>query len=120
MEDYGYEYNHKLRQFVTTLNSRKNWSIDWKQKDVKNSDCLSILYSKPLREFSKPKCETGDGVRVSKYDLALRKCYKPLFTKEVFEVVAVFSRKLRTYTIKDEQDEIIRGTFYQKELIKII
>ena len=27
---------------------------------------------------------------------------------------------LPTYTIKDEQDEIIRGKFYQKELIKVM
>ena len=67
MEDNGYKYNHKLTQFVTTLNSRRNCSIDLIPKNVKNSDFLSILYSKPLREFSKPKCKNGDRVRISKY-----------------------------------------------------
>ena len=28
MEDNGYKYIHKLTQFVTTLNSRKNCSIE--------------------------------------------------------------------------------------------
>ena len=46
-------------------------------KNVKNSDFLSILYSKPLREFRKPKTEIGDRVRISKYDLPLRKGNKP-------------------------------------------
>ena len=81
---------------------------------------MSILYRKPLREFGKPKFEKTDRVCISKYDLPFRKAYKPQFTKEVFEIVAFSSRKPPTYTIKDEQDEIIRGKFYQKELIKVI
>ena len=120
MEDNGYKYIHKLTQFVTTLNSRGNCSIDLIPKNVKNSDFLSILYSKPLREFRKPKFKVGDRVRISKYDLPFRKGYKPPFTKEVFEIVAISSKKPPSYTIKDEQDEIIRGKFYQKELIKVI
>ena len=41
-------------------------------------------------------------------------------TREVFEIVAIATKKPPTYTIKDEQDEIIQGKFYQKELIKVI
>ena len=119
MEDNRYKYIHKLTQFVTTLKSR-NCSTDLIPKNVKDSDILSILYSKPIREFGKPKFESGDRVRISKYDLLFRKGYKPQFTKEVFETVGTSSRKLPTYTIKDEQDEILRGKFYQKELIKVI
>ena len=69
MEDNGYKYIHKLSQFVTTLNSRRNCSIDLIPKNVKNSDFLPILYSKPLREFRKPQFKIGDRVRMSKYDL---------------------------------------------------
>ena len=120
MEDTGYKYIHILTQFVTTLNSKRNCSIDLIPKNVKNSDFLSILYSKPLREFRKPQFKIGDRVRISKYDLPFLKGYKPQFTQEVFEIVAIASRKRPTYTIKDEQDEIIRGKIYQKELIKVI
>ena len=81
---------------------------------------MSILYSKPLREYKKPKFKTGDRVGISKYDLRFRKGYKPQFTSEVFEIVAIATRKPRTYTIKNEQGEIIQGKFYQKELIKVI
>ena len=120
MEDNGYKYIHKLTQFVTTLNSRRNCSIDLIPKNVKTSDFLSILYSKPVREFRKPKFKDGDRVRISKYDLPFRKGYKTQLTKEVFDIVAISSKKPPTYTIKDEQGEIIRGNFYQKELIKVI
>ena len=79
-----------------------------------------MLYSKPLREFRKPKFKVADRVRISKYDLPFRRGYEPQFTKEVFEIVPNSSIKPPTYTIKDEQDEIFRGKFYQKELIKVI
>ena len=120
MEDNGDKYIHKLTHFVTTLKSRRNCSIDLIPKNVKNTDFLSILYSKPLREFRKPKFKVGDRVRISKFDLLFRKGYKPQFTKEVFEIVALSSKKPPTYTINDEQDEIIRGKIYQKEMIKVI
>ena len=89
-------------------------------KNVKNSDFLSILYGKPLREFRKPKFKKGDRFSISTYNLAFRKGYEPQFRGEIFEIVAISSKKPPTYTIKDEQDEIIRETFYEKDLIKVI
>ena len=120
MEDFGYKFVHKLPQFITTLNSRRNSSIDMRSNTVENCDFMSIRYSKPLREFKKPTFKIGDRVRISKYDMPFRKGYKPQFIREVFEIVAIATRKPPTYTNKDEQDEIIQGKFYQKELIKVI
>ena len=45
MEDYGYKYNHKLPQFIATMISRNNRSLDMKANNVKNSDFMSVLYS---------------------------------------------------------------------------
>ena len=104
MEDNGYKYIHKLTRFVTTLNSRGKCSINSIPKNVKNSDLLSILYSKPLPEFRKPHFKKADRTRISKYDLFFRKGYKPQFTQEVFEIVALSSRKPPTYTRNDEQE----------------
>ena len=120
MEDFGYKYIHKLPQFIATLNSRRNSSIDISPNTTKKCDFMSILYSKPLREFKKASFKIGDRVRISKYDWPFRKGYKPQFTREVFEILAIATRKPPTYKIKDEQDEIIRGKFYHKELIKVI
>ena len=120
MEDLGYKYMHKLPQFITTLSSRRNCSIDMRPNTVKKCDFMSILYSKPLRELKKPTFKIGVRVQISKYGLPFRKGYKPQFTREVFEIVANKTRKPPTYTIKDEQDEIIQGKFYQKDLVKVI
>ena len=120
IEDYGYKYIYKLPQFIATLKSRRNSSIDMRPITVKNCCFMFILYSKPLREFKKPTFKIGDRVRISKHDLPFRKGYKPLFTREIFEIVAIATRKPPTYTIKDEQGEVIQGKFYRKKLIKVI
>ena len=109
MEDYGYKYFHKKPQFIATMMSRNNRSIDMKPNHVKNSDFMSILYSKPLREYKKPKFGIGDRVRISKYDLPFRKGYKPQFTQENFEIVAIATKKPPTYTIKNEQKKLYVG-----------
>ena len=120
IEDYGYKYNHKLPQFVTTLNTRRNRSIDMKPSNVKNSDFMSVLYSKPFRDFNKPKFQVGYRVQISKQDLPFRKGYKPLITNEPFKIVALATRKPPTYNIQVEQAEVIKGKFYEKELIRVI
>ena len=81
---------------------------------------MSILYSKLLREFKKPIFKIGERVRISKYDFSFHKGYKPQFTREVFEIVAIATRRPPTYTIKNEQGDVIQGNFHQEELIKVI
>ena len=120
MENYGYNYIHKLPQFDTTMNSRNNRSIDMEPNHVKDSDFMSILYSKPLGEYKKPMFGIGDRIRISKYDIPFRKGYKPQFTQEIFEIVAIATNKPPTYTIKNEQEKVIRGKFYEKELCRVI
>ena len=67
----------------------------------------------------KSKYKVGDNVRFFKSDSLFREGYKPMFKQEVFEVVAMSSRKHPTFRIKDEQGKIIRGKFYQEKLIKV-
>ena len=114
MEDFGHKYLHKLPEIITTLNLRPNSSIDLRPNSVKNCDFMSILYSKHLRKNKKPTNKTGDKVRISKYDLLFRKSYKPQFTREVFQFVVSATREPPTYTIKDDQGEIIQGKLFQK------
>ena len=55
MQDYEYKYIHKFTQFLVILNIRRNRSIVLITKNVKNSDLLSIMHSKPQRELRKLK-----------------------------------------------------------------
>ena len=120
MEDHGYKYIHKLPRFIVPLISRNNRSIDMKLNHLKNTDFKSILYSKQLREHKKPNFGMGDRVRISKYDLPFRKGYEPQFTEEFFAIVANAIKKTPTYTIKGEQEEVIRGKIYEKEMFRVI
>ena len=120
MEEHGYKYIHKLSQFVKILNSRKTRTINMVPNKVENFDFMSNLYGQPVREFTPPKFTIGDKVRISKNDLPFRKGHKPQFTEEIFEIVALAGRKPPTYTIKDNQNLVIRGKFYEKEMIKVI
>ena len=111
--------------FTNCLNS---WHLEFLKKlldrldtkGVKKSDFLSILYSKSLREYEKPKSKVGDKIRFSKFEWLFREGSKPQLTQEVYESVRFSSKKPPTYTMKDEQYEIIRGKIYQKELIEDI
>ena len=118
MEDFGYRCIHKPHQFITTLNSRRNNSIDIRPNTVRIAT-LCLFFTVNLCENSRNlhsklviECKSQ-----SMTCLFVRKGYKPQFTREVFEIVAIATRKPPTYTIKDE---IIQGNFYQKELIKVI
>ena len=112
MEDYGYKCIRKLPQFINTLNSRRNSSIDMRPTTVKNCDFIFFLYSKLLREYKKTTFKIGDRVRILKYHLPFRKGYKPPFTSKIFAIVAIATKKPPTYIIKDEQDEVIQGKFH--------
>ena len=57
MADYGYKYVHKLPQFIATMNSSNNQSIDMKPNHVKDTDFMSIFYNKLLREYKNPNME---------------------------------------------------------------
>ena len=75
-------------------------------KECQNFRIFVHSVQQTLRELRKPKFKVGDRVRISTYGLPLRKGYKPQFTKEVFAIVAISSKKSPTYTTKDEQDEM--------------
>ena len=120
MEDYVYNYIHKIPRFINTLNSRRNNSIDMRPNTVQNCDFMSILYRNVLRECKKPTFKNGDRVRNSKYDLPFRKNYKLQYTRIIYDFVVIATRRPPTYTINDEQDEIVQGKFHQKELIEVI
>ena len=117
IEDHGEKFVRKLQQFVSTLNCRKHRSNRKSPRDVKNSDFLSILYNKSIKNYTEPKLKIGDRVRFSKNDISFRKGYKPQFADENFEISANSTKKPK-YIIKDLENEEILGNFYEKELRK--
>jgi len=68
---------------------------------------------------SKPKFKIGDKVRTSKYKRKVfDKGYTPNWTEEVFIVDKIQYTNPITYKLKDFNDEELRRSFYEPELLK--
>ena len=116
-ESESSRYVHKLPQLVKSMNSRINRSIGKPPKDFTNKDALPLMLES-LKFSSKPKFRVSDHVRISKKDIPFRKGYKPQFTNEIFKIVKVVTTNPPTYSLQDRNGEIIRGKFYEQELVK--
>ena len=88
--------------------------------------CISILYFVYFNPYgdmeqlsSKPKFKVGDKVRISKYKRKVfDKGYTPDWTEEIFLIDKIHSTNPITYRLKDLNNEVIQGSFYQPELLK--
>ena len=67
----------------------------------------------------KPKLKIGDKVRLSKMRRSFSKGYLPGWTEELFVVAKVILGNPPYYKIKDLNNEILEGTFYNNELQKV-
>ena len=78
------------------------------------------LYGKPslVKNY---KYSVDDHVRISKARRQFKKGYLPNWTEEVFiiENRSNSGGTEATYTLKDLNEEVIEGTFYEKELQRI-
>ena len=86
---------------------------------IKNCFFPSIPYSKPLREYKKPTFKIGDRVRISEYDLTLRKSYEPQFGRKVFEIVAIATKDHQHTQSRMNKAKLFKANFI-KNLIKVI
>ena len=116
-ENDSFRYFHKLQSFAKTMNTRINRSISKAPVNVSNANAFSILFnSEPNSQ--KATFKAGDYVRISEKDIPFRKGYKPQFTDEIFKIIAVAASSPPTYTLQDREKEVIRGKFYEREVIK--
>ena len=66
-----------------------------------------------------PKFKMGDKIRISKYKRkTFDKGYTPNWTEEVFIIDKIQFTNPITYKLKDLNNEEIKGSFYEPELLK--
>ena len=82
-----------------------------KPNRFKNSDFMSVLYSKRLREHKKAKFTIGDRVGISKKDLPFRKGYKPQFAKENSKLLPLLLKNLQYTLSKTKKKKLYVGNF---------
>lgn len=116
LQDLLYSYNHSFHR-----------SIKMNPCDVSSRNIMTVwrnLYSEKNNEqsaqTSKPKFRIGDYVRITKYKHIFQKGYETNWSDEIFIITSVIERSpWVVYSLKDLQNEVISGTFYEKELQKV-
>ena len=66
----------------------------------------------------KPKFSVRDRVFIARKKAVFNKGYMPRWTEEVFIIASIQNTDPPTYKIKDNNDEEIKGTFYEQKLQK--
>ena len=78
------------------------------------------MYGKEVTSKSSAKFKVGDKVRISKTRRAFDKGYLPNWTEEVFTITDAIDTKPRTYKLEDYGHEKIEGSFYEKEIQRVV
>ncbi|TLY48864.1 MAG: DDE-type integrase/transposase/recombinase [Gammaproteobacteria bacterium] len=117
----SYEWLTLLPLIVKHYNNTVHRTTGMKPKDVRKKHEKAILARIGLsssRFIRKPKFSVNDKVRISKNKRVFKKGYLPNWTNEIFEVYAVKPTRPPTYILKDTKGEVLKGGFYEQELLK--
>jgi hypothetical protein len=71
-----------------------------------------------MKRKGKNKFKINDRVRIFKWKNKFEKGYTARWSEEIFKIIEVINSSPVTYRIKDENDEVIDGRFYESELQK--
>ena len=114
LPDLVYSYNHTVHRSikmrptdVTVDNEKQMWHTLYDDDDDDE-------------EHVKYKFKIGDQVRISKIKRTFEKGYLPNFSKEIFTISKQVPCYPPVYKLKDYDGEELKGTFYKKELQKVI
>lgn len=123
------KYINVLDSLVKTYNQRGHRTLKFmspneaEQEENKNFviSALNEYYSKFTSLNIREKYKIGDYVRLYKYPNKFTRGYQERFTRELFEIIAIKRRMpIPTYQVKScNTDDIIKGTFYNRELQKV-
>ena len=111
------EYIDELDDIVDEHNNTYHKTIQMKLTGVKDHTYIDFI--KEVNDKD-PKFKVDDHVTVSKYKNIFAKGYSPNWSEEVFVIGKVKKTVRWTYVIYDLNGDEIIGTFYEKELQRLI
>ena len=111
-----------LPNLIKTYNNRYHHAIKMKPIDVNKSNEKQIkdtVYNYNITNKI-PKLKIIDLVRISlkRRELFDKPSSNIKWTEELFKIHSIYKSNVITYKIKDMNNEIIKGIFYEKELQK--
>lgn len=117
----NYKWVKELPKLIDEYNKTFHRTIQMRPIDVKKRHEQQLLCSvyKNIVTNSKNRYQKGDHVRISKYKGIFRKGYEPNWSTEIFIIDQVHPTHPTTYTLRDSNETIISGAFYEPELQKV-
>ena len=111
-----------LHELIKTYNNRYHHTIKMKPIDVNKSNEKYIKNNFYTYDVTNkmPKFEINDLVRISlkRRELFDKPSANIKWSEELFKIHSIDKSNIITYKIKDSNNEIIKGIFYEKELQK--
>ena len=116
-------YTSILQDIVQSYNNSKHSSIGTSPNRVTKRNESRIWNHQYKDEIdkhqSRHKYKIGDFVRLIHLGNPFTKKYLPRFTKEVFIIADRRNTKPVTYRVMDQKQDIIKGGFYDNELVRV-
>ena len=113
-------YIDHLDQVVSIINRSKNRMTKLAPISVSKKDVPYLVSLCHTNAPQKPKFKIGDQVPIRREIDTFHRVYKIQFTEELFTVTSIPTSNPPTYTVKDCNNEIIQGKFYEPELVKFV
>ena len=110
-------YFDVLGDIVNKYNNTVHRTIKMKSIDVASDSYAGYNEDSNKKD---PKFKVGDCVRISKYKNIFAKGYTQNFSKEVFVISKIKDTVPWTYVISNLNGEPVTGSFYEKELQKLV
>lgn len=117
-----YKYIDILPNLLKAYNNSKHRSIKMAPNEVTTNNTFQVwmnLYGKKSVKSKTPRFKVGDCVRMSKNKGTFEKGYETNWSEELFTVSEVFNFPEPLYTLKDLNNELIDGMFYEYEMQKV-
>jgi hypothetical protein len=110
LDDLVHSYNHTNHSSIRMCPAEVNSNNEARVKETlyRNHPSLSL-----------PRLEIKDYVRISKNKGYFGKGYLPNWSREIFLVKSILPTQPVTYRLEDQNQEIIKGSFYEEELQKV-
>ena len=112
LQDMIYSYNHTYHRTI----GRAPVDVSTDNSD----EVYRRMYGVVDDMSTEPNLQVGDKVRIAKTRHAFRKGYLPNWTEEIFTVSETIKTDPPTYKIVDYDGESVEGTFYDKELQRVV
>ena len=111
-----------LQDLVTAYNNRGHQSLNYHAPIAVTKENQHFFWKLqfPKQKVSRSQYKIGDLVRLAKAPGVFDKGYIRTFTREVFIIHQIQNTSPKTYIIRDNSGEVIRGQFYAQELSQVL